>query len=133
MRSSHRGQSPSNQLAEAVRQKALALVEEFYPDFGPALAHEYLTQEHGLAFSVETLRHWMMETGLWQARSRRKVRAHPQRERRACFGELVQADDSPHNWFEGRGPVCTLLVFIDDATSELLAMHIARCSTPVRS
>jgi len=37
------------------------------------------------------------------------------RERRACFGELVQMDGSPHKWFEDRGPACTLLVFIDDA------------------
>ena len=121
--SRHWDKVSGNRLPEAVRQRAVALVEEFYPDFGPTLAHEFLTQEHGLVFSVETLRHWMIEAGLWQGRSRRKAQDHPQRERRPCFGELVQADGSPHNWFEGRGPVCTLLVFIDDATSELLAMR----------
>jgi hypothetical protein len=41
------------------------------------------------------------------------------RERRACFGELVQVDGSPHDWFEGRAAECTLLVFIDDATGKL--------------
>ena len=44
------------------------------------------------------------------------------RERRACFGELVQIDGSDHDWFEGRGPRCTLLVFIDDATGQLLEL-----------
>ncbi len=44
---------------------------------------------------------------------------HPMRERRACFGELVQVDGSQHDWFEGRAAECTLLVFIDDATGKL--------------
>ena len=45
------------------------------------------------------------------------------RERRAARGELVQIDGSPHDWFEGRGPRCTLLVFIDDATKEVLYLR----------
>ena len=121
--SRHRGKVSGNRLPETVREEALARMRECYADFGPTLAHEYLTREHGLAFSVEMLRRWMIEGGLWKAHSRRKVRIHPQRERRACFGELVQVDGSPHAWFEGRGPVCTLLVFTDDATSELLALR----------
>jgi hypothetical protein len=44
------------------------------------------------------------------------------RERRACFGELVQIDGSEHAWFEDRGPKCTLLVYIDDATGQLLEL-----------
>jgi transposase len=123
--SRHRGKASGNRHPAAVRQEALAWVRGRYADFGPTLAHEHLTGEHGLAFSVETLRRWMIEDGLWQARSWRKAPVHPQRERRACLGELVQADGSPHDWFEGRGPVCTLLVFIDDATSELLALRFA--------
>ncbi|MEK7744375.1 MAG: ISNCY family transposase, partial [Elusimicrobiota bacterium] len=42
------------------------------------------------------------------------------RERRACVGMLVQLDGSDHDWFEGRGPRCVLLVYIDDATSRIL-------------
>ena len=55
--------------------------------------------------------------------------AHPLRERRACFGELVQIDGSQHAWFEGRGPKCTLLVFIDDATGQLLELWFAPSET----
>jgi len=36
------------------------------------------------------------------------------------IGLMIQLDGSPHDWFEGRGPCCTLLVFIDDATSQIL-------------
>ncbi len=44
------------------------------------------------------------------------------RPRRACLGELVQIDGSPHPWFEDRGPACTLLVYIDDATGRLMEL-----------
>ena len=47
---------------------------------------------------------------------------HQPRYRRDCLGELIQIDGSEHWWFEGRGPRCTLLVYIDDATSRL--MHL---------
>jgi hypothetical protein len=47
---------------------------------------------------------------------------HQPRHRRDCIGELIQIDGSQHWWFEGRGPQCTLLVYIDDATSRL--MHL---------
>jgi hypothetical protein len=48
---------------------------------------------------------------------KRKVRKHRQwRERKPHFGELVQIDGSHHDWFEGRGPVCVFMGYIDDAT-----------------
>jgi hypothetical protein len=34
----------------------------------------------------------------------------------------VQIDGSDHAWFEERGPQCTLLVYIDDATGQLLEL-----------
>ena len=58
----------------------------------------------------------MIAENLWKARKAKKVVVHQLRERRACFGELVQIDGSPHDWFEGRAEACVLLVFIDDAT-----------------
>jgi hypothetical protein len=51
------------------------------------------------------------------------------RERRACFGELVQIDGSDHAWFEERGPKCTLLVYIDDATGQLLELRFVPSET----
>ena len=63
----------------------------------------------------------MIEAGIWEGKQRPQARIHPSRPRRSQRGELVQIDGSPHDWFEGRGAKCTLIVFIDDATSELLA------------
>lgn len=62
----------------------------------------------------------MISAGIWQGKMRNKARVHQSRARRPCFGELVQMDSSPHDWFEGRGARCCLLVLIDNATSQLL-------------
>jgi hypothetical protein len=37
-------------------------------------------------------------------------------------GELIQIDGCDHDWFEGRGPACTALVYVDDATSKLMEL-----------
>lgn len=89
--------------------------------FGPELAREYLARDHDFDHIIETLRGWMIEAGLWKAKLRRAKRVHSPLERRACVGELVQIDGSPHDWFEGRAEKCCLIAFIDDATGQVLS------------
>lgn len=117
--SKKRGQPGNRRLPAALKQRTLALIRDQYPDFGPTLAAEKLLESHGIAIGVETLRRWMIEAGLWTTRTQRLPRAFQPRHRRACFGELIQIDGSEHAWFEARGPKCTLLVYVDDATSQL--------------
>jgi transposase len=123
--SRRRGRPSNRRLAATTRARALALLRERYADFGPTFAHQKLTEEHGLALSVETLRGWMIAAGLWVPRAQRARRSQPPRPRRACLGELVQIDGSEHAWFEDRGPACTLLVYVDDATSRLMELCFA--------
>jgi len=127
--SGHRGKRPNNMIAQATRDAVLALVREHYIDFGPTLACEKLKERHGYQLSVETLRQWMISAGLWQPRKRKQARIHQRRPRRPCRGELVQIDGSLHRWFEDRADPCTLIVFIDDATGELLALRFAPAET----
>jgi len=127
--SGHRGKRPNNTIADSIRQQALALLKARYPDFSPTFAHEKLVERHNFHFSVETLRKWMVAEGLWQAKSRKQARIHQRRPRRPRKGELVQIDGSPHDWFEERGPRCTLIVFIDDATSQLMALRFVPAET----
>jgi transposase len=117
-----RGQASNNRLDARIVQQALDLIEEKYRDFGPTLAHEKLTEVHHLGISRESVRRIMIEAGIWKPKRAKQPSAHQMRERRACFGELVQIDGSDHAWFEGRGPKCTLLVYIDDATGQLLEL-----------
>jgi hypothetical protein len=120
--SKRRGRSSNRRKPEAVRTKALSVIRERYWDFGPTLAAEKLREVHQITLGRETLRLWMIEAGIWADRKQRRKQVHQPRHRRECVGELVQVDGCEHWWFEDRGPQCTLLVFVDDATSRL--MHL---------
>jgi winged helix-turn helix protein len=121
--SKHRGRPSNNRLPAEVRDLAVSLVRERYADFGPTLAAEKLAELHGCAVSRETLRGWMIAEGLWTDRRHRAPSPHQPRRRRECLGELVQIDGSEHAWFEARGDMCTLLAFVDDATSQLMQLR----------
>jgi transposase len=124
--SKHRGRRANNRLPDEVKKRTLNLLKTKYKGFGPTLAHEKLVEREKLKLSDESVRQLMIEEGLWKARKAKKVVVHQLRERRACFGELVQIDGSPHDWFEGRADPCVLLVFIDDATGKLLQLHFVK-------
>jgi hypothetical protein len=114
-----RGQPSNHQLPPGLLGQSLTLVKARYPDFGPTFANEKLRALHGMILSTNTLRAGMISVGLYTPR-KHKPKHRAWRERRPCVGELVQLDGSDHDWFEGRGPRCALLVFIDDATSRIL-------------
>jgi hypothetical protein len=123
--SAKRGHPSNHQLAPGAAERALRIIRDRYADFGPTLACEKLRECHGLVLAKETVRSLMTADGLWKPRRQRAAPIHQPRSRRACLGELVQIDGSDHAWFEGRGPTCTLLVFIDDATGRLMQLHFA--------
>ena len=127
--SKKRGRPSNHQLKPKIKSQALALIRQHYADFGPTRAHEKLTEQHHLKIGLETVRQLMMQDGLWRSKRATRPVVHPLRERRAQRGELVQIDGSPFDWFEGRAPACTLLVFIDDATSEVLELFFAEAET----
>ena len=112
-----RGRSSNRAFSDQVKARAIEFYRERYPGFGPTLAAEKLWEREGMELSEETLRGWLMESGDWK--KRRKRRGHRQwRERKEHLGEMVQMDGSHHDWFEGRGPRCVLMGYIDDATGE---------------
>src|SRR5881394_3022180 len=114
-----RGRLSNRAKADEFRQEVLARYAKRYPDFGPTLAAEHLSRE-GLEVDRETLRRWLLVKGRWSIKRRRQK--HRQwRERKACFGELVQMDGSHHDWFEGRREWAVLMVMIDDATNRTYA------------
>ncbi len=121
--SKHRGRKAANCISESVKKKSLDLLKTKYQGFGPTLVHEKLVEKEKLTLSVESVRQIMIEENLWKPRKLKKIVTHQLRERRACFGELIQIDGSPHDWFEGRAEACVLLVFIDDATGKLLQLQ----------
>lgn len=115
-----RGCPSNNQIAPELLEKALcALHEPLWKGFGPKFSSEKLERYHRIKLSKETVRQLMLQTEIW-AKGRRGWKHRHWRERRVSVGMLVQLDGSDHDWFEGRGPRCVLLIYIDDATSRIL-------------
>jgi hypothetical protein len=110
-----RGKPSNRRIDNKVKTRAIKLYQERYKGFGPTLAAEKLWEGQKIRVSDETLRGWLIESGDWK--KRRKRRGHRQwRERKGHCGEMVQMDGSHHDWLEGRGPGCVLMGYIDDAT-----------------
>lgn len=118
-----RGRRGNRAYPQAFKEHVVALIKAHYHDFGPTLLAEKLDERHDIQLSRETLRQWLMEAGLWRSRQQRSQRVYQPRYRRDCLGELIQIDGSDHRWFEERGPRCTLLVYIDDATGRLMELR----------
>lgn len=109
-----RGRPSNRRILGKIRDKVIQLYRKQYADFGPTLASEKLLERDGIRVSDETLRRWLLEEGDWK--KSRRHRGHRQwRERKLHEGEMVQMDGSHHDWFEGRGPWCVLMGYIDDA------------------
>src|SRR3982074_1476555 len=66
-----RGQRSNHAYPADLRDAAIGIIRERYPDFGPTLAAEKLAELHDIHLARETLRPWMMMAVLWQARRAR--------------------------------------------------------------
>ena len=120
-----RGCPSNHRKSSEFKERVLSIIKEKYDDFGPTFVREKLAETYDISVSTETLRKWMTEVHLWMPK-REKVRVHPTRKRRTCFGEMIQVDGSHEFWFEERGEKCVAIVFIDDATSKITSLHFSR-------
>lgn len=113
-----RGSRSNRKYALKFHNDILELYRTQYDDYGPTLFIEMLQERHRIILGVETAREWLLKSGLWK-KARKGRRHRKRRERRSAIGELIQFDGSHHKWFENRGPVCCLLVAIDDASGRV--------------
>lgn len=128
--SRHQGKISPNQIDPKLRAQVIKILKrEEYNGFGPTLATEKLRRTHGYYLSDETIRKWMTQEGLWKAKRQKIRKIYQRRERRARFGELLQGDGSRHAWFEERGKECTIVIFVDDATSKITAGRFTEAET----
>jgi hypothetical protein len=123
-----RGRAGTHRRDPAVKAGIVERYRLNYKDFGPTLASEKLAERDGLSVNPETLRLWLIESKDWTPRKRRS-KHRSRRERRACFGELVQVDGSHHAWFEERGAMCCLITLVDDATGRTYLLFAANEGT----
>lgn len=115
-----RGRPSHRKLSKRLKDRIVHLYRTTYADFGPTLFTEKLEERHRVSISRETVRTWLLQEGLWEKHHRRKLH-RLWRERKEHYGEMLQMDGSHHDWFEGRGPACVLMAYIDDATGRVYA------------
>ena len=120
----NRGRSSPRFWDEQEKAFVMSLFEGPFEGFGPTFASQKLQELYGIQVSKECLRKAMIEAGHWQGKQR-KPKHRERRERKEFYGQMVQLDGSPHAWLENRGPVCTLISFVDDATSSIPFMMLA--------
>jgi transposase len=123
-----RGRSSNRGYELSVKQQIIELYRERYSDYGPTLFAEMLQEHHQITLAAESLRQWLLAAGLWQKQIKRR-RHRRKRPRRGAIGELVQFDGSIHDWFEGRGPSCTAIVIVDDASSRVFIRFVTSENT----
>jgi transposase len=112
-----RGRPCARRITEEIWQKVLELCRTVYNGFGPVFTCEKLLERDQIKISDETLRRRLIKESIWEPH--RKARKHRKwRERKPCRGEMIQLDGSSHPWFDDRNKKCSLMGFIDDATSE---------------
>lgn len=120
--SKRRGTPSNRRLDESKRGEVVTFIKDDHTQgFGPIFMAEKLEEIKEIKLSKESVRKYMIEAGVWKARTRKKAVPHYVSERRRQRGELVQIDGSYHAWLEERGLKTCLLVFVDDASSEILA------------
>lgn len=116
-----RRQRPSRRKAPALEvQRILRLYRERFAGWNVRHFYRFARRDHAVTLSYSFVKLALQEAGLVrraQARGRHRRRREP----RACFGELLHLDGSPHAWLR-RCPDerQTLITIVDDATTRLL-------------
>jgi transposase len=119
------GRHPANVTGEAIRAKIIALKKtDTYRKANFTHFRELLEENEQINISYTCLSRILKEAGIASPKTRRSGGARrTRRERRAKFGELVQTDATPYDWF-GTGVHYALHGFQDDATGEILGLYL---------
>jgi len=126
----NRGKSSSKRWDQQQEKLLIELLKGEWQGFGPTFAAEKLEELHSIKVSREVVRKAMIRANIWQPKQKRS-KHRKRRERKPMLGIMIQLDGSPHDWFEGRAGKCTLLVFIDDATSQILWLEFANAESVI--
>ena len=99
------------------------LMTTTYAGFNDSHLTEKLREVEHVDISRASVRRLRLALGQPAQRPRRAPLHRSRRPRVAAVGQLVQVDGSSFAWLEHRGPALTLLGAIDDASSQILALH----------
>jgi transposase len=114
------GKQSNNRIEEVEKEKVMSLVREKFKGYKPSFITEKLLEIYSIKVKANTLRIWMMEEGLWQ-KVKKTAKHRTRRPRKEHFGEMIQMDGSPHDWF-GKGEEFCLMHMVDDANNKAFGL-----------
>jgi transposase len=116
----NRGRPSPRRVTAAIRARVLQLARTLYARVNFQHLSELLAERDGLLLSRPTIHRLLTAEGIRSPHTRRRATHRRRRDRFPQAGMLVQMDGSHHAWFEDRGPRCSLLHTVDDATGTVL-------------
>jgi transposase InsO family protein len=120
------GRHPANYTAEGLRAEIIRLKKSaVYSSFNITYFREMLEEREGIRISYSTLRTILKEAGVPTKRKHTGEKQFRRRPRREHFGEMLQADATPYDWF-GSGERSALHGFIDDGTGKITGLYLCR-------
>jgi len=124
----NKGRKPAHALSEGLKKRIAARKSEgIYSDMNISHFKEHLESDFGIHISYHALHSILKKEGVVSKKSRcGKMQIYRHRERRACFGELLQTDATSFKWF-GTNDYFTLHGFIDDATGKITSLFMCGC------
>lgn len=126
----NRGRIPANKTPEALKNRIMALyAAQPYCGLNFKYFCECLNNYENIKISYSNLLNIMREYGIKspEAHKIKKAKpAHRPRLRRANFGDMLQIDGTPFEWFQrfGNNKKYCMVGAIDDATSKITALYI---------
>lgn len=115
-----KGRPSPRRAPSAEVERILRLYRERYAGFNTRHFHEVARRAHGVTLSYTFVKKALQGAGL-RPKQRVRGRHRRRREPRACFGELLHLDGSPHAWLAlAPAERPTLLAVVDDATKQVL-------------
>ncbi len=123
-----RGRIAHNKTNPQICEKIINLYKTKYIGFNFTHFKEKLIENEGINISYSVLYKLMSLNQIKTPRKqkiKKKDKTHPLRERRKCFGELLQADASEYHWLGPNGPKWFLHGAIDDTTNTVVGLYFA--------
>ncbi len=126
IRHGNKGRPSSNRVPEEMKEQIIGLKElDCYKDTNFTHFRELLAEREEIFISYTSLYNILKSVGIISKRKHRTKKTHRLRARRLYFGELIQADATPHDWF-GTGEKVTLHGFVDDATGKPTGLYFCK-------
>jgi transposase len=118
------GRKPSHALSNDVKERIIKIRDkEGYTKCNHQHFQELLERNHGIIISYSALYKLLKEAGVESPKKRRQMKKHRRRKRKAHFGELLQLDATPYDWFE-LGTKQAMHASIDDATGKITGLYM---------